>query len=306
MRLATAVRAPGSVSAAKCCVSANSGVSLAPGASGARQNLRDQRVERAEKQRPARSLRRNLRDDGEQRVELAGPVLGFAQMAGERGIELIKTVARGGEAVGKRAEFAPPYRRIVAAPRVAVHAMHGRGRQLVQALDDLLHRRGHVRGLGDGDLLDRVLVDRARRFELLQRIGAVDELGHGEFVAREIIVQQPADRGARVIGIKIVRLEAGQRMRRFLLRGIHLQLGVAVLEDLQREILACVGIVGFLDDLDAGGFFVGHQRLGHLHRHFARHGDVVEVPASPRALAAKDLEVNFLRHRRSSPPVGFG
>ena len=76
-------------------------------------------------------------------------------------------------------------------------------------------------------------------------------------------VSSRAHGGARVIGIKIVRLEAGQRMRRIFLRRRDLHLVVAFLENLQGEEVAGVVVIGFLDHLDAGGLFRRHQLLRH-------------------------------------------
>jgi hypothetical protein len=77
---------------------------------------------------------------------------------------------------------------------------------------------------------------------------------------------------------------------------------VAVLEDFQGQIVAAVGIVGFLDDLDARGAAFTHQFLRHLQRTVAPRHDVVELPAALGALPFEDLEVNFrLRHTAANP-----
>ena len=67
-------------------------------------------------------------------------------------------------------------------------------------------------------------------------------------------LRQPAHGLARVIGIKIVGLEAGQCLGRVFLCRRHLHLVVAVLENLQGEIIAGIVVIGFLDHLDAGAF----------------------------------------------------
>ena len=80
----------------------------------------------------------------------------------------------------------------------------------------------------------------------------------------EEIAQQPAHGGARVIGIEVFRLEAGQRIGRLFLGRGHPHLVVAVLEDFQGEEVAGVVVIGLLDHLDAGRLFAGHQLLGHV------------------------------------------
>ena len=61
--------------------------------------------------------------------------------------------------------------------------MESLGGELVEAFDDLLHRRGGGGGLRHRDFLDRMLIDRAGRFQLFQKIGAVNEFGDGDLVA---------------------------------------------------------------------------------------------------------------------------
>ena len=75
---------------------------------------------------------------------------------------------------------------------VAIDALERLGGEFVQALDDLLHRRGGRCGLGHRDLLDGVLIERAGRFQLFQHVGAVDQFGDGDLVARQEVDQQPA------------------------------------------------------------------------------------------------------------------
>ena len=101
---------------------------------------------------------------------------------------------------------------------VAIDALERLGGQLVQALDDLLHRRGGGGGLRHRDFLDGVLIERAGGFQLFQHVGAMDQFGDGDLVAGQEVGQQPRHGGARMIGIKIVGLEAGQGVRRVFLR----------------------------------------------------------------------------------------
>jgi hypothetical protein len=111
-----------------------------------------------------------------------------------------------------------------------------------------------------------------------------------------VIAQKPGHRGASVIGIKIVRLEAGQGMRRIFLRHLHLHFIMTLFQDLEGEIVAGIVVIGFLDHLDAGGFFFGHQLLRHPDGDIARRTHFMQRPAAARANPAKDFVMNLISH----------
>ena len=100
---------------------------------------------------------------------------------------------------------------------------------------------------------------------------------------RERIFHDPATLGCGIItcgglcpGLNnvvrsiVLRLWYAYGVRRILGPGVDLHLIVAVLEDLEGEIVAGVVIVGFLDHLDAGGLGFLHQSLCHLDGTVAR------------------------------------
>ena len=76
-------------------------------------------------------------------------------------------------------------------------------------------------------------------------------------------------------------------MRRIFLRRRDLHLVVAVLENLEGEIVAGIVVVGFLHHLDAGGLFAGHQLLGHGDSAMSRSlrtSCIVQPPLAPTRL----------------------
>ncbi len=100
-----------------------------------------------------------------------------------------------------------------------------------------------------------------------------------------------------MIGIKIVGLETGKRARRIFGRRLFLHLVVAVFEDFQRQIIAGLFVVGFLDDLHPGCLFACHQRGCDFEREFAAADNLMQRPAALGAMAAENLEMD-LRHAR--------
>ena len=150
-----------------------------------------------------------------------------------------------------------------------------------------------------------MLVERAGGLQLFQHVGAVDQLGDGDLAAGQEVRQQPRDRGAGVIGIQVIGLEAGQRMRCVFGLHIHFDLVVAFLEYLQRHEIAGVVVVGLFHDLDAGGLFTGHQLLGHGDGVVAAGAHIVHRPGALGAHAAENFIVNLTGHEPMLPAAHF-
>ena len=234
--------------------------------------------------------------DGQQQLDFFVPAPGILQMVGKRGVENIGRIALGRELLRKFGELPRSRAGKQALLLVAIDALDRLVGQLVEALDDLLHRCGGGGGLGHGDFLHGMLEQRAGGLELFQHVGAVDQLGDSDLVARQEIGHQPADGGAGVIGIKIFGLEAGQGVRGFFLRRGYRDLVMALFENLQGEIVAGIVVVGFLDDLDAGGLLRGHQPPGKFDGAVAAVAHVMQRPGALGAAAAKNLVMDLPAH----------
>ena len=234
------------------------------------QDFRDHRVNRREQQLARLFLGRGVLHQRDQAIDFLVPVVGALKIARHRAVEDVSAVGRLRQLHRQRRELLRLGFGKQAGALVAIDFLDRLLGQLIQTLDDHLHRLAGGGGLGHRHFLHGVLEQRAGGFQLFQQVGAVQQFGHRHLAAGQEVGQQPADGGAGVIGIKIVGLEAGQGVRRVLALGIDLHLVVAVLENLQAEIVAGFVVVGFLDDLDAGGLFGGHHLLRHLDGAVAR------------------------------------
>ena len=124
----------------------------------------------------------------------------------------------------------------------------------------------------------------------------MDQFGDGDLAARQEVGQQSAHGLARVIGIKVFRLEARNGVRRIFLRRRNLHLVVVILENLEGEEIAGVVVVSFLDDLNAGGLIGRHQFLRNVDRAMAVIVHVMHRPAALGSDGFEDLVVNVPSH----------
>ena len=139
------------------------------------------------------------------------PSLWLERYCAMRSIQQIGAVRIARELLRRLAEAAGCTSERIAA-LVAIDAMHGLGREIVQALDDLLHGRRVDEACATAifwiacwnsvPVASSFSSMSARWMSSVTVICGAREVG-----------QQPRHRRARVIGIKIVRLEAGKRMR---------------------------------------------------------------------------------------------
>ena len=175
-------------------------------------------------------------------------------------------------------------------------ALEGLIRQFLVVAHQIMDRLAHVLAFRDGDLLDGVLKLDARGFQLFGQIGAVQQFEGGDAVARQPVLQHPADRLAGMGGVEILR---GRTTRAGLVLGhdpLPLDLGRAARQHGYAVELHGVRVERLLGHAHGGGAIVGEHVLGGLDGMGAVLRRHLEAPGGGRRLADIDFVVDGAGH----------
>ncbi len=146
----------------------------------------------------------------------------------------------------------------------------------MQTADDLVNAGAGGLGLGDGDLLHRVLQLHPGGFQLLDQVGPVEQLERRDALAAQPVLQQPSDALARVDGIEVSRAGA----ERGGLHRIRLALGLllgALGQDGDRDEFPGLQVHGLLGDSHRCETPALDQLVGRLDRALAIFGGAFEI-----------------------------
>ena len=160
-----------------------------------------------------------------------------------------------------------------------------------------MDRSADVLALRHGDLLDGMLKLDARGFQLFGQIRAVQQFESRDALARQPVLQHPADRLARLGGVEILRHRAA---RPGVLGGSGppgLDLGRPTRQHGHALEQHGVRVEGFLGHADSDSPFAGQHVLGGPQGHGAVLGRHVEAPGGRRGLADKDFVVDGAGHQ---------
>ncbi len=243
------------------------------------------------------------RQKAQQPGKLVIPVSGISKMTGNCAVDQVAGVGGDGDLGGKARECFGFKRGKCSCTMVAVNPSDRLGHEFIEILDELRHRLFGGCGLGHGNALNGVLVERASRLEFFQRIRTMNEFSDGKLVFGEIVAEQPRDRRPRRIGIKVVRLEAGKAQGRVIGSRIGTSLIVTIVKILERQVIPVLAMVALHDHFDPGPVTflqAGARSTGSV---LTQRGKSRQIPAALDALAGKALAVNFPGSASHSHPA---
>ncbi len=227
------------------------------------QDLAQRLFEDKEGEASPRPLGRGRVGQIEQQVDLLGPGLGRGDEVGDARADKILTLWIAAEPLAGGGEVFLGQIGEAALALIGQHPVDGALDHRLEAADHFVDADAARLGLRHGDLLNGVLQVVARRLQLLDQVGAVQQLPRSRSLAHQPVLEQAADPVAGVDVVEVLRADA----QRAAVLELDLRLGTLLgplVEDRNRLVLAVFGVERLLADLHRGELAAFQHLLGGL------------------------------------------